>query len=120
VKRKHQIVRTNIQTGRAMRAPGHPQNCFLTDQAVDDLAAQLGMIPIDLRLRNLPPNDAAAQANSYPAIRHTLYTQQIELIRKMSGWDASWHPPGRGDGVIKTGMGMAIHTWGGQGRGPNP
>src|SRR4029077_1441158 len=75
VKRKHRIVRMNIQSARAMRAPGHPQNCFLTDQAVDDLAAQLGMNPIELRLRNLPANDAAAQANSYPAIRHTLYAQ---------------------------------------------
>ena len=24
---------------RAMRAPGHPQNCFLMESAVDDLAA---------------------------------------------------------------------------------
>jgi xanthine dehydrogenase YagR molybdenum-binding subunit len=123
VKRKHYVVRMNIQSGRAMRAPGHPQNCFLTDQAVDDLAAQLGMNPIELRLRNLPANDAAAQKTaptSYPAIRHTLYTQQIGLIRKMCNWDAAWHPPGRGDGVIKSGLGMAIHTWGGQGRGPNP
>jgi xanthine dehydrogenase YagR molybdenum-binding subunit len=123
VKRKHQIVKMNIQSGRAMRAPGHPQNCFLTDQAVDDLAAQLGMNPIELRLRNLPTNDTAAQKTaptSYPAIRHTLYTQQIGLIRKMCNWDAAWHPPGRGDGVIKSGLGMAIHTWGGQGRGPNP
>ncbi|HWY86413.1 MAG TPA: molybdopterin cofactor-binding domain-containing protein, partial [Gemmataceae bacterium] len=56
VKRKHEVVRMNIQTARAMRAPGHPQNCFLTDQAVDDLAAQLGMNPIEVRLRNLPPD----------------------------------------------------------------
>ena len=30
---------------RAMRAPGHPQSCFLTDSAVDDLAAKLGHGP---------------------------------------------------------------------------
>ncbi len=123
VRRKHQVVRMNIQTARAMRAPGHPQNCFLTDQAVDDLAAQLNMNPIDLRLRNLPPDDAAAKKNdptSYLGMRRTLYTQQIELMRKLSGWDAAWHPPGQGDGIIKTGIGMAIHTWGGGGRGPNP
>jgi xanthine dehydrogenase YagR molybdenum-binding subunit len=123
VKRKHSVVRLNVQTARAMRAPGHPQNCFLTDQALDDLAAQLGMNPIDLRLRNLPPNDVAAQKNdpiSYLAMRHTLYTRQIETIRKMCGWDTAWHPPGGGQGIVKTGLGMALHTWGGGGRGPNP
>ncbi len=52
------MVRLNIQTARAMRAPGHPQNCFLTDQALDDLAAKLDLNPLDVRLRNLPPNDA--------------------------------------------------------------
>jgi len=123
IKRKHDVVRMNIQTARAMRAPGHPQNCFLTDQAVDDLAAQLGMNPIEVRLRNLPPDDPASQKAdplSYLGMRRTLYTREIEIMRKMCNWDAAWHPPGRGDGVIKTGMGMAIHTWGGGGRGPNP
>lgn len=123
IKRKHQVVRMNIQTARAMRAPGHPQNCVLTDQALDDLAAQLGINPITLRLRNLPPNDANAQKidpTSYLAIRNTLYTRQIELMRKMTNWDQAWHPPGKGEGVVKTGLGMALHTWGGGGRGPNP
>jgi xanthine dehydrogenase YagR molybdenum-binding subunit len=123
IKRKHQVVRMNIQTARAMRAPGHPQNCFLTDQAMDDLAAQLGMNPLDLRLRNLPPNDVDAQKvapTSYLAMRHTLYTRQLALIRKMCSWDTAWHPPGSGDGVVKTGLGMALHTWGGGGQGPNP
>ena len=123
IKRKHAVVRMNVQTARAMRAPGHPQNCFLTDQAIDDLAAQLGMNPLDLRLRNLPPNDTDAIKNDptgYLAIRHTLYTRQLEVIRKMCSWDTAWHPPGRGEGIVKTGLGMALHTWGGGGRGPNP
>ena len=123
IKRRHRVVRMNIQTARAMRAPGHPQNCLLTDQAIDDLAAQLGINPIDVRLRNLPPNDIDAVTNdptSYLAIRNTLYRGQIETIRKMCSWDTAWHPPGKGEGVVKTGLGMALHTWGGGGRGPNP
>ncbi len=123
VKRKHEVVRMNIQSARAMRAPGHPQNCFLTDQAVDDLAAQLNMNPLEMRIRNLPANDEAAarmDPTSYVGMRHTLYTRQLEIIRKMCAWDTAWHPPGRGEGVVKTGLGMAIHTWGGGGRGPNP
>ncbi len=121
VKRKHRVVRLNTQTGRAMRAPGHPQSCYLTDSAVDDLAARLNMNPLELRLRNLPPNDANAMKNqplSYNAMRHTLYTRQIEIARKLSDWDRKWHRPGAGKGVIKHGIGMALHTWGGGG-GPN-
>src|SRR5262249_25416433 len=38
VKRKHTVIKLNTQGARAMRAPGHPQNCVLTDCPVDDLA----------------------------------------------------------------------------------
>ena len=121
VKRKHRIIRTNTQSGRAMRAPGHPQSSYMTDTAVDDLAARMNLDPMQLRIRNLPPNDAAAmkaQPLSYNAMRHTLYTRQIEIARTLSGWDRKWHPPGQGRGVIKHGIGMALHTWGGGGNGP--
>jgi xanthine dehydrogenase YagR molybdenum-binding subunit len=124
IKRRHRITRMNVQTARAMRAPGHPQNCLLTEQALDDLAARLNVNPMDMRLRNLPPNDPGAVQNApttFLALRNTIYTQQIELIRKMSRWDQNWHAPGKGPGgVIKTGLGVALHTWGGGGRGPNP
>src|SRR5262249_52902576 len=117
-KRKHKVVRLNLQSGRAMRAPGHPQNCLLTDQAVDDLAASLNMNPMALRLRNLPENDANAgktAPTSYPALRQTIYSRETEIIRRMCGWDDRWRPSGRCDGVIKTGLGMGLHTWGGGG-----
>src|SRR5262249_54283353 len=45
-KRRTVIVRTNGGSVRAMRAPGHPQNCVLTDCPLDDLAAKLGMDPM--------------------------------------------------------------------------
>lgn len=121
-KRTNRIVRLNFQTARAMRAPGHPQNCLLTDQIIDEVAAQLNINPMDFRLRNLPPNDPAAaknDPNAFLAQRNSIYTRGIEIVRKMSDWDRRWHPPGKTDGVIKTGMGMALHTWGGAGRADN-
>jgi xanthine dehydrogenase YagR molybdenum-binding subunit len=124
VKRRHRVTRMNVQTARAMRAPGHPQNCILTDQPLDDLAARLNVNPMDMRLRNLPANDQAALQNaptSFLALRNTIYARQIETIRKMSNWDQRWHAPGKGPGtVVKSGLGVAMHTWGGGGRGPNP
>jgi xanthine dehydrogenase YagR molybdenum-binding subunit len=125
LKRRHRVVRLNIQTARAMRAPGHPQNCLLTDQAVDDLAARLDLNPMELRLRNLPPNDANElknnpNAQTYLALRNTIYRREIEIIRKLCSWDQAWHRPGAGTGTIKTGLGMALHTWGGGGGPANP
>jgi xanthine dehydrogenase YagR molybdenum-binding subunit len=117
-RRQIEVIRLNLQKLRAFRAPNHPQNCFLTEQPIDDLCARLNLNPMDVRLRNLPPNDPNAmmgQPRSWPAIRHTLYTQEIEIARKLSQWDKRWHPPGQGNGPIKHGIGMALHTWGGTG-----
>src|SRR5207237_105850 len=63
-KRKHVAVRLNAGQQRAMRAPGHPQSCYLTDCALDDLAAKLGLDPMQVRLKNLPPNDEQAVKNA--------------------------------------------------------
>jgi xanthine dehydrogenase YagR molybdenum-binding subunit len=122
-KTRHRVVRTNIQMARAMRAPGHPQACILTEQAIDDLAAKLNVNPLAMRLLNLPADVAAeAQANprAYLGMRATIYRREIEIIRAMSNWDRAWHAPGEGRGTIKTGLGMALHTWGGGGGRGNP
>ncbi len=121
VKRKHRVTRINAQTARAMRAPGHPQNCMLTEWAIDDLAAKLAMDPMQVRLRNLPENVPNNPATSFLALRNTIYTRQIEQIRQMCNWAQRWHAPGKGEaGPIKTGIGMGLHTWGGGGGPANP
>lgn len=124
VQRKHTVVRLNTAQQRAMRAPGHPQSCFLTDCPLDDLAAKLGLDPMQVRLKNLPPNDPAAvrrAPTSYNALRNTIYKKEIEIAARLAEWDNKWHPPGKGPdkGPIKHGIGMALHTWGGQGIPPN-
>jgi xanthine dehydrogenase YagR molybdenum-binding subunit len=116
-KRKHVRIRTNTQMQRAMRAPNHPQNCALTEFILDDLAAKLEMDPLQLRLKNLPQNDPAAINNaphSLAALRNTIYTREIEIAAALSKWKEKWHPPGKTEGIIKHGIGMALHTWGGQ------
>jgi xanthine dehydrogenase YagR molybdenum-binding subunit len=122
-KRKHTPIRTNAQQQRAMRAPNHPQNCTLTEFILDDLAAKLDMDPMQLRLKNLPQNDPNAVKNaphSIAALRHTIYSREIEIAAALSKWKDKWHPPGKTSGVIKHGIGMAMHTWGGQAQGaPN-
>jgi xanthine dehydrogenase YagR molybdenum-binding subunit len=119
-KRKHTPIRTNAQQQRAMRAPNHPQNCALTEFVLDDLAAKLEMDPLQLRLKNLPQNDPAAvqrAPHSLPALRNTIYTREIEIAAALSKWKEKWHPPGKTLGIVKHGIGMALHTWGGQAQG---
>jgi xanthine dehydrogenase YagR molybdenum-binding subunit len=118
-KTKHTIVRLNTQTQRAMRAPGHPQSCFFTDCALDDLAAKLGVNPLRMRYKNLPPNDPDAiksAPTSLAALRYTIYKKQLTIAARLSNWKDKWHAPGKGpgSGPIKHGIGMALHTWGGQ------
>ncbi|MFO0841390.1 MAG: xanthine dehydrogenase family protein molybdopterin-binding subunit [Gemmataceae bacterium] len=117
-KTKHTVVRTNTGRQRAMRAPGHPQSCFFTDCALDDFAAVIGMDPMEVRLKNLPPQLPQAPRGDPTAAK--VYEKQLELIAKLSGWKGKWHPPGKGKGgPVKHGIGMALHSWGGSAAGPN-
>jgi xanthine dehydrogenase YagR molybdenum-binding subunit len=124
LKVKHVSVRINAQGQRAMRAPGHPQACYLTNCPLDDLAAKLGLDPVQVRLKNLPENDPEAvktAPQSFTALRNTIYTEEIKIAKRLAQWDKKWHPPGKGpgQGPVKHGIGMALHTWGGAAGKPN-
>jgi xanthine dehydrogenase YagR molybdenum-binding subunit len=114
-KRNHSVAFTNAGGARAMRAPGHPQNCVLTEFAVDDLAAKLGIDPLVMRRKNLPPNNPkVADKVAWAARRNDVYNEQLDIATKLSGWKEKWHAPGKGKaGTVKHGIGMAVHTWGG-------
>jgi xanthine dehydrogenase YagR molybdenum-binding subunit len=106
-RRTHKDVFTNTNQQRPMRAPGHPQGSFLTEIMVDELADKVNLDPVEFRIRNLPPEAPNAMWRSY------LREGAAEF-----GWDKR-HPTGdKTPGPIKTGMGVAICTWGGGGRGP--
>jgi xanthine dehydrogenase YagR molybdenum-binding subunit len=112
-RRKHTIIRLNAGGQRAMRAPGHPQSCVLTECAVDDFAAKIGMDPMQVRLKNLPPRLPQARGDDPHATG--VYAKEIEIAAKLSDWKNKWHEPGKGKGKgpFKHGIGMALHTWGG-------
>jgi xanthine dehydrogenase YagR molybdenum-binding subunit len=48
-------------------------------------------------------------------MQHDIYTRELDIAARLSNWAQRWHPPGRGEGVVKHGIGMALHTWGGAG-----
>src|SRR5262249_56926360 len=108
MKRSHKIVYINAGKSEAMRAPGHPQNCVLTEFAVDDLAAKLEIDPLVIRRKNLPPNNPKADKITWAGRRNDVYNEQLDIATKLSGWKEKWHPPGKGKGgTVKHGIGMA-------------
>jgi xanthine dehydrogenase YagR molybdenum-binding subunit len=105
-RRRHKDVYTNAGPARAMRAPGHPQGCFHTEMLMDELADALKMDPLELRLKNLPPEAPNAMWRKY-----------FPIAAEMFGWSKR-HPTGdTTPGPIKRGMGCAANQWGGGGRG---
>ena len=109
-KQQHSAVPTHRASARAWRAPNHPQGCFLTMSALEDLAAALGMNPFDVVTQNL----------SITGRLEKIYREELEVADQLMGFRQRWHP--RGDatkGPVKRGLGMSIHTWGGRGHRSN-
>jgi xanthine dehydrogenase YagR molybdenum-binding subunit len=108
-RKQHTAVATNIGPARAWRAPNHPQGCLITMSAIEDVAAKLGMDPLDLMLKNL--DLATARADTY--------REELQIAADLIGWKKNWHPRGQDTGVNRRGLGLAIHTWGGRGHDSN-
>ena len=94
-------LHTNVDSSRAMRAPGHPQASFAIESLMDELAYKIGMDPVQFRKKNL--KDAA-------------YHRQLDRGAKEIGWDRRNKVPGEGAGPLKRGIGCGVGTWGGGGR----
>ncbi len=109
-KHQHSSVPTNMAASRAWRAPNHPQACFLTMSAIEDLAAALKMDPVEVFLKNLQFTGARAKT----------YADELKIGADLIEWKKKWHPRGEsGAGPVKRGLGVSLHTWGGMGHQSN-
>ncbi len=99
-------IRTNRGGQRAWRAPNHPQGCFLTMSALEDTAAALKMDALEFFLKNVHLTD-----------RPDVYTEELNIAAELIGYKQKAHLRGQGggDGPVKRGLGMSIHTCGGMG-----
>jgi xanthine dehydrogenase YagR molybdenum-binding subunit len=93
---KQSVVAVNAGSSRAFRAPGHPPAAFGMESAMDDLAAKLGMDPLEFRLKN--------DSNE---VRQREYKIGAEKF----GWKEKYQKPGSSPGVVKTGIGCAGAGW---------
>lgn len=96
-------VQTNRVTFGAYRAPGAPTAAFALESLLDEIAAQLDLDPIELRIRNAAvEGDIGISGNPYPVIGGR---EVLERIREHPLWAARDSLP-EGEGI-----GMAAGHW---------
>ncbi len=105
---KNTPIATNSSGARAWRAPDHPQMCLLTMAALSDAAAELGMDELDFFRKNLKFTDRAMT-----------YAEELDVAAELIDWKKKWTPRGDQKDVLRRGLGLAMHTWGGGGHGSN-
>ena len=104
---EQRIVELDLMTNTAMRAPGEAQGSFAVESAVDELAIELGLDPVDLRLLNQPGDKSPVHGTRYS---HRRLAQTLEQGRDLFGW-ADRPRPGTRDGkdLVGWGVAAAIH-----------
>lgn len=103
----YEVVYTNTMAAGAYRGYGATQGCFAMESAVNELAAQLGMDPAQLRLKNLPQQGMNMPAYYNEPLSSSCLPQCIQRGMEMIGW-AEKYPSVRVDDRHVRGVGMAI------------
>ncbi|WNM31958.1 xanthine dehydrogenase family protein molybdopterin-binding subunit [Streptomyces sp. Li-HN-5-11] len=104
VRQSLRAVPLDVNTPLWMRGPGYSSASFVIESAMDELAHELGMDPIELRLRNEPGEDPSTQQPfSTRRLRECFLVGAREF-----GWDRrNPRPRSRRDGDWLIGTGMA-------------
>ncbi len=92
------VYTNNVPSG-IMRAPGHPQVIFASESQIDIIARELGMDPIDFRMKNL-----LHEGDTWPSgerFEGVMAEATLRLARQASGWDRPL-PAYSGRGVAMT------------------
>lgn len=103
----HRLIKGNTMTPTFTRGPGETLGVFTLETAMDELAAQIGMDPIELRLLNHGPVDARGNPWSSDGLAECL-----RLGAEKFGWERRDPAPRvrrEGDLLIGTGMAAAAY-----------
>ncbi|HET6238519.1 MAG TPA: xanthine dehydrogenase family protein molybdopterin-binding subunit [Acetobacteraceae bacterium] len=106
---RHKLVPLDIPVAASMRAPGEAVGLLALECAMDELAEQLALDPIELRVRNEPTEDPE---------RHVPYSSRhliacLQEGARRFGWDKRNPKPAQvSDGRWLVGMGVAAATRG--------
>ncbi|MGY3617721.1 molybdopterin cofactor-binding domain-containing protein [Bradyrhizobium sp. USDA 10063] len=100
----HRLVRLDTNRGEWMRAPGEASGLLALECAMDELAEQLGLDPIDLRIRNEPERDPE---RNVPFSSRNLIACMREGAERFGWRNRPVKPGSRREGRKLIGYGMA-------------
>jgi xanthine dehydrogenase YagR molybdenum-binding subunit len=104
----HKLVKLDVYTPMDMRAPGATWGVYALECAMDELAAELGIDPVELRLRNYAESDQNEDAPFSSKELRACYRLGAERF----GWSRrSPAPRSMRDGTALIGWGMATGVW---------
>lgn len=112
VKTRSRDVLINAGPARPFRAPGHPQGAWALEQTIDDLAREIDMDPVAMRLKNIPLKSQAREGT--PPYTTTGLSRCLEEGAAKFEWEASVErvrKHNNGGGHIKRGVGVGACLW---------
>ncbi len=111
VKTETTDIYINAGPARPFRAPGHPQGAWALEQMMDALAGEIGMDPVELRLKNIPAYSQARAGN--PPYTTTGLKECLEEGARSFGWAEARANANRASagGPLRRGVGMASCLW---------
>jgi len=95
------VWETPLRTGN-LRDPNGPQVTFASESFIDELAADVGVDPVEFRLRLLRASD-----QDDPGFRRARSIAVVEAAARTFGWDTRRSPEPRRGGRVVTGRGIA-------------
>ncbi|MDO0933722.1 xanthine dehydrogenase family protein molybdopterin-binding subunit [Streptomyces sp. DG2A-72] len=108
VRQAYRHVPLDVNTPTYMRGPGYASGAFPVESAMDELAHELGLDPIELRLRNEPADD---ESSGLP-----FSTRRLRECYRVGAREFGWErrrpkPRSRREGDWLIGMGMAAGVY---------
>jgi CO/xanthine dehydrogenase Mo-binding subunit len=90
-------VLTNKVRVQAYRGPGAPQACFAMEQQMEMMAAQIGMDPLAIRIKNIS-KEGDPMTHGRPHVKIG-FTEVLERVQHHPAWTSPLQGPWRGRGM---------------------
>ncbi|WNI26464.1 xanthine dehydrogenase family protein molybdopterin-binding subunit [Streptomyces sp. ITFR-16] len=104
----HRVTALDVPSPSWMRAPGEAPGMYALESALDELAAETGIDPVELRLRNDP---AAEPESGKPFSSRNLAACLREGAARFGWHDRDPRPAQRREGPLLIGTGVAAATY---------
>ena len=103
----YDVVYTNVQAAGAYRGYGATQGLFAVESIVNELAAELKMDPVQLRLMNLIAEGQVPPAYYYEPCNACALDRCLKETAQRMGWDEKYPCRDMGNGKVRS-VGVAL------------